>query len=177
MALGHPCSAQKCFGVTDQLHLFAQPDETVSCAAESPLTSDAARQALGRWPGLYLGTSSWTFPGWSELVYGGEYSKTVLADRGLRAYSDLGFFRTVSLDRTYYRPMSEQGYAHLASQVPDNFKFVVKAPRELLRPTTRGFDLAAFSREFLTPLAGGLGLRAHADRADYIQIVKRPPRS
>ena len=167
--LGHPCSAQKRSKVSDQLHLFSQPEQTVSCAADSPLTTESARLALGRWPGLYLGTSSWTFPGWSELVYGGEYSKTVLADRGLRAYSNLGFFRTVSLDRTYYRPMSEQGYLHLASQVPQGFKFVVKAPRELLRPTTRGFDLAAFSREFLTPLTGGLG-----DKLGVI-LIQFPP--
>lgn len=141
----------------DQLSLFQQPDEALKPEPDSPLAQPSVREILERFPGLYLGTSSWTFPGWEKLVYAGAYSKELLAKKGLKPYSELGFFRTVSLDRTYYRPMSEAEYTRLANQVSPEFKFIVKAPRELLKVSHGGFELSAFMSRFLTPLVNGLG--------------------
>lgn len=127
-------------------------------APEGPLRGPQVENLAGLFPGLYLGTSSWSFPGWEGLVYDRQYPETRLAQSGLSAYSAIPLFRTVSLDRTYYRSMTVEEFQKLRAQVPDTFRFVVKAPRDLLKPTRAGFDLATLSREFLTPLARGLGV-------------------
>ena len=54
---------------------------------------------------MHLGTSSWTFPGWKGLVWDGHYSDTQLSKHGLAAYAQHPLFRTVTLDRTFYRPL------------------------------------------------------------------------
>jgi uncharacterized protein YecE (DUF72 family) len=85
-------------------------------------------------PGLRLGTSSWTFPGWTGIVYEGVHSQKVLARQGLRAYGAHPLLRAVGLDRTFYRPMTAGELEALADQVPESFRFLVKAPRELTTP-------------------------------------------
>ena len=77
---------------------------------------------------LHLGTSSWHFPGWSGLVYDRPAAQAALSRQGLRAYAGHPLLRTVSLDRTFYRPASAGSLAALAQQVPAGFRFVVKAP-------------------------------------------------
>jgi uncharacterized protein YecE (DUF72 family) len=57
-------------------------------------------------PQLYLGTSSWTFPGWQGLVYDRAASASVLARYGLAAYARHPLLRTVGLDRTFYAPIA-----------------------------------------------------------------------
>ncbi len=78
-------------------------------------------------PGLRLGTSSWGFAGWEGLVWGGRYTDERLSREGLGAYAAHPLLRTVGLDRTHYRPMAAQALAALASQVPADFRFLVKA--------------------------------------------------
>lgn len=141
----------------EQLNLFGEEDTTVKAATESPLVSESVRELIRLFPNLYLGTSSWSFPGWKGLVYAEEYGESRLAQQGLAAYSQIDLFRTVSLDRTYYRPMLAEEYRVLSAQVPDQFRFVVKAPRDLLVLEPEGFDLARFNREFLIPTVQGLG--------------------
>lgn len=79
-------------------------------------------------PNIRLGTSSWSFPGWAGLVWDGEYSETVLSRYGLTAYSQHPLFRSVSIDRGFYRALNVAQYAEYASQVNQDFRFVVKAP-------------------------------------------------
>jgi uncharacterized protein YecE (DUF72 family) len=108
--------------------------------------------------GLYLGTSSWSFPGWEGLLFDGHYSEQRLADSGLAAYACCPMLRAVSLDKSYYRPPEEAEYRRLAAQVDDSFRFVVKAPRDLLVPhPTQGFNLEPLQRIFLRPASRGLG--------------------
>jgi uncharacterized protein YecE (DUF72 family) len=77
---------------------------------------------------LRLGTSSWNYPGWNGLVWNGEYAETSLSRYGLAAYGRHPLFRTVSIDRSFYRPLNVAQFAEYASQVSDDFRFVVKAP-------------------------------------------------
>lgn len=77
---------------------------------------------------LRLGTSSWNYPGWDGLVWNGEYAETNLSRYGLSAYSQHPLFRTVSIDRSFYRPLNVAQFAEYASQVGQDFRFVVKAP-------------------------------------------------
>jgi uncharacterized protein YecE (DUF72 family) len=79
-------------------------------------------------PSLRLGTSSWSYPGWIGSVWAQEYSPQKLSKQGLRAYAQHPLLRTVSLDRAFYQPLSADQYAAYAAQVPEDFRFVVKAP-------------------------------------------------
>lgn len=89
-------------------------------------------------PGLRMGTSSWSFAGWEGLVYEGRHGPGGLAGEGLAAYGSHPLFRTVGVDRSYYRPLSRDVLVELASQVPQDFRFVVKAPVQVTGPRLQG---------------------------------------
>eukprot|EP01037_Dinobryon_pediforme_P012504 gene12504-12592_t len=103
---------------------------------EDALTALAA--ALPRQ--LRLGTSSWTYPGWKGLVWEGEHSDTQLSKQGLAVYAQHPLMRTVSIDRSFYRPLTVSQYERYASQVPDDFRFVVKAPSVVTDALVRSED-------------------------------------
>jgi uncharacterized protein YecE (DUF72 family) len=121
---------------------------------------------------IRLGTSSWFFPGWRGLVYEGVHPQTALSKNGLQAYAQIPLLRTVSLDRTFYAPITTVEYARYAAQVPDHFSFVVKAPAlvcdAVMRDETgRGkipnphfLDPGIAAREFVVPCLEGLGAKA-----------------
>jgi uncharacterized protein YecE (DUF72 family) len=121
---------------------------------------------------IRVGTSSWFFPGWRGLVYEGVHPQTALSKKGLAAYAQIPMLTTVSLDRTFYAPLTTIEYARYASQVPEHFSFVVKAPAlvcdAVVRDETgRGkvpnphfLDPAIAAREFVVPCLEGLGAKA-----------------
>ena len=121
---------------------------------------------------IRLGTSSWFFPGWRGLVYEGVYPQVALSKQGLAAYGQIPLLRTVSLDRTFYAPISTVQYQRYAQQVPDHFSFVVKAPAivcdAVMRdeegrgkvPNPHFLDAAIAAREFVVPCLEGLGAKA-----------------
>jgi uncharacterized protein YecE (DUF72 family) len=113
--------------------LFPEPDPRVEPVDPGPGTAALAARLD---PRLHLGTSSWTFPGWKGLVYAGTPTQTDLVETGLRAYAQHPLFRTVGLDRAFYRPVPESIYTQLAAQTPPGFRFLVKAYAGLTRPET-----------------------------------------
>ena len=141
-----------------------------------PVAPDPSWQALGQAlpPRLYLGTSSWHFPGWRGLVWDGDYAENRLSRDGLAAYARHPLLRTVSLDRAFYRPLSASEYARCAAQVPPRFRFVVKAPSlvtdALVRaadgrgkaPNPAFLDPELALRQFVEPALQGLGERVGA---------------
>lgn len=64
-----------------------------------------------------FGTSSWSFPGWSGLLWKGHPTESDLAKNGLEAYAQHPLFRAVSLDRSYYGPLRDADLAEYASQL------------------------------------------------------------
>lgn len=121
---------------------------------------------------LYLGTSSWHFPGWQGRVWRGTHTPAQLSQQGLPAYAAHPLLNTVSLDRSFYRPLDAATYAALAAQVGPGFRFVVKAPACIsdallrepgsgrgLQPNPLFLDPAAALRLCAQPLAQGLGSR------------------
>lgn len=86
----------------------------------------ALRERLG--PRVHLGTSSWHFPGWQGLVWAHREAAPTLSAHGLTAYARHPLLRSVSVDRSFYRPVDASTFATMAAQVPDDFRFVVKAP-------------------------------------------------
>ncbi len=156
-----------------QLSLFADADGV----DPAPVGADVCRLAAALPARIRLGTSSWSFPGWTGLVYaagnGKPATEQMLARRGLSAYARHPLFRTVSLDRTFYAPLTTAEFAHYAAQVPDDFRFVVKAPAAITDPVVRKagsgeaardnptfLDAAAAASAFVRPAVAGLGPKA-----------------
>ena len=73
-------------------------------------------------------------------MWDGDYPDAQLSKQGLAAYAQHPLMRTVSLDRGFYRPLTEGQYARYAAQVPDDFRFVVKAPSHVTDALVRGED-------------------------------------
>ena len=76
---------------------------------------------------VYLGTSSWTFPGWQGVLYDRNASQSHLARYGLAAYAQHPLLRAVGIDRTYYAPIAAADFAVYAAAVAEEFRFLVKA--------------------------------------------------
>jgi uncharacterized protein YecE (DUF72 family) len=122
---------------------------------------------------LHLGTSSLSFPGWEGIVYAEQYKVAVLARHGLRAYAQHPLLNALNIDSTFYRPQTAEQLAHQAAEVPDNFRFVVKAYTGLTtapdtpRAQQRGIepvflDPLYAEQTVITPLVRGLGTKLGA---------------
>jgi len=164
----------------DQIGLFgsddAGPEERPGHGARGigPAKVEDGLHALGAsLPGeIHLGTSSWSFPGWAGIVYDKPASESALSKKGLAAYSHHPLLRTVSIDRGFYQPLTLSEYAAYARQVPDDFRFMVKAPSSItdeMRRDDRGagvdmnprfLDAQAAFDEFVKPAIAGLAEKA-----------------
>lgn len=75
---------------------------------------------------LRFGTSSWTYPGWTGLVYEKEYPKTGPSAAMLEEYARFPLFRTVGIDSTFYAPPSASMLESYARALPPGFPCVSK---------------------------------------------------
>ncbi|MDQ3189197.1 MAG: DUF72 domain-containing protein [Pseudomonadota bacterium] len=158
--------------------LFGDPIPTVqrSSAAVEAADLDESLTRLGRLlpRDVHLGTSSWHFPGWRDLVWRGDadYSESQLARHGLPAYAQHPLLRCAGIDRTFYQPLAVAEYERYAAQVPDDFRFLVKAPAMIADAAMRGkrgepiepnplfLDPSATIDHFVQPAITGLRHRA-----------------
>lgn len=115
-----------------------------------------------------LGTSSWAYPGWRGLVYGSRAPAAALASDGLAAYAAWPLHRTVGLDRAFYATPSAGEYRALASLVPADFRFVVKAEQRVTRP-----DMSADGSTLGSTTALRAGGIANPDFLDAGFLVER----
>ncbi|WP_353234637.1 DUF72 domain-containing protein [Diaphorobacter ruginosibacter] len=136
-----------------------------------PTQWDSGLHALGASlpANVRLGTSSWSYPGWTGLVWESSASEQTLSRKGLEIYARHPLFRTVSIDRSFYRPLTASDYARYAAQVPPGFRFMVKAPSLITDALVRSEDgrgrepNPAFLspelalQEFVAPALEGLG--------------------
>ena len=126
---------------------------------------------------MHLGSSSWTFPGWSGIVYPPRTSERALADHGLRLYARYPLFRAVGVDRTYYAPLPERDAARYAAELPAGFPCVFKAWSGVTtaRDARTGeristfLDPVAFEATVLRPLRGPM--RGHVGAV----VLEFPP--
>ena len=132
----------------------------------APLSAELAALAARTSSKLYLGTSSWYFPGWAGFVYDRAAPEAKVSREGLRAYSQHPLLRSVSIDRAFYQPLNIGDYARYAAQVGEDFRFTVKAYRGLTDPQMEGahnplFLDADYAREaILKPFLEGCGSKA-----------------
>jgi uncharacterized protein YecE (DUF72 family) len=113
--------------VGEQVNLFELGPSAVAAAQPNP-EHVALAQALPA--GIYLGAMSWTYPGWIGSVYGAAVPARQLAEGGLSAYAKHPLLRAVEIDRSYYGPLSAELFQTFAAQVPEDFRFLVKAHAE-----------------------------------------------
>ena len=104
--------------------------------------------------GTYVGTSGWGYPSWQPGFY----------PAGLDRSAFLSFYAerlsVVELNATKYRLPSEAQFRAWAEQVPDGFRFAVKAPDRIER------RLDAFEAR----------VRALGDRLGCVRVVVERPR-
>lgn len=86
--------------------------------------------------GVYLGTSSWKYPGWrgplytpERYTYRGKVSEARFERNCLAEYAEV--FRSVCVDAAYYSFPGERYLASLAQSVPDGFRFSFKVTDDI----------------------------------------------
>lgn len=149
------------FGPLDDESL-PKPEATVEACTPAEGIAELATRLPKQ---LRMGTSSWMFPGWRGLVYADNAPQKLLSRRGLGAYSKHPLLGSVGVDRTFYAPIAKQDFIDYALQVPDTFRFLVKAWGEITSPTVRGkrgknpryLNVDSAIDDVLTPAFEGLG--------------------
>jgi uncharacterized protein YecE (DUF72 family) len=81
--------------------------------------------------GVYIGTSSWKYPGWCGMLYDraryewrGKFAETRFKRDCLSEYGEV--FKTVCVDAAYYTFPSRQYLEGMVNQVPEDFLFGFK---------------------------------------------------
>lgn len=160
----------------------AEPVRAVVPAAE-------VLQVAQRLPeNVHFGTSSWSFPGWVGIVYAQLYGVSLLSRHGLAAYSRHPLLNAVNLDSAFYRVPTVEQLAAYAADVPDNFRFMVKAyagltampdsPMALKRRVEPVFlDPEFAARQVVKPLMEGLGAKLGAILFQFSPLGSRYTRA
>ena len=118
-----------------------------------PTRIAAQLERLASEHGLFIGTTSWKYPGWCGILYdedrylwGNHFSKARFNRNCLEEYARV--FKTVCVDATYYRIPGDEFLEDITSRVPGDFRFSFKVPDEI---TIKTFpDTASFGK---TPAA------------------------
>ena len=86
--------------------------------------------------GVFIGTSSWKYPGWRGQLYDsaryewrGKFAKTRFEKNCLAEYAEV--FKTVCVDAAYYSFPGVKYLEGLAAQVPPDFQFAFKVTDEI----------------------------------------------
>ncbi|HKY39112.1 MAG TPA: DUF72 domain-containing protein [Polyangiaceae bacterium] len=173
----------------EQQALFELPPRTVP-AAEANAEHDALATQLGA--ALRLGTMSWSFAGWRGIVYGKDAEPKLLAEVGLTAYGTHPLLRAVEIDRSFYEPLPVRYFEQVRQQVPNDFRFLVKAHEDCTQPqfprharygkkqgelNGRFLDASYAADAVIGPAAEGLGLKLGALLFQFPPQDAREPRA
>ena len=86
--------------------------------------------------GVFIGTSSWKYPGWRGMIYDesryitrGKFSESRFERDCLAEYAET--FKTVCVDGAYYRFPENRYLEGMVSQVPDDFLFAFKVTEHI----------------------------------------------
>ncbi len=134
-----------------------------SAERDGPRLQELAKQ------GVYLGTSSWKYPGWIGQVYKRDYSgprsivqKKRFETECLSEYAEI--FPTVCLDEGYWRFPDPKRLERYAEQVPEDFRFAIKVTNEVTERRNRqgitntGYlEPRLFTEHFFEPVKSALG--------------------
>jgi uncharacterized protein YecE (DUF72 family) len=165
--------------------LFELPERSI----EPVQPTEAQRALAGALPTtLHMGAMTWSYPGWHGVVYKRAHSDKELAALGLTAYAQQPLLRVAEFDRSYYEPLPAAVFEQFRTQVPDDFRFVVKAhedcsveryPQHARYGKKRGelneryLDPEYATRAVVEPLAG-LGDKLHSLLFQFSPMVPTP---
>lgn len=86
--------------------------------------------------GVFVGTSSWKYPGWRGMLYDearytyrGRFAETRFEKQCLAEYAEV--FKTVCVDAAYYKFPDHRYLDGMVSQVPPDFLFAFKVTDEI----------------------------------------------
>jgi len=83
-------------------------------------------------PGLYIGTSGWSYPK-GEGTWDGTFYPPKLADKDkLSFYAQ--YFNTVEINSSFYRPPNQYAARAWAGKVPEDFRFTAKLWQKFTHP-------------------------------------------
>ncbi len=121
--------------------------------------------------GVFIGTSSWKYRGWSGMLYEparyewrGKFAESRFNRNCLAEYAEV--FKTVCVDAAYYTFPSQRYLESMASQVPDDFLFGLKVTDSITiknfpnldrfgelagKPNEHFLDVGLFEESFLHP--------------------------
>lgn len=91
-----------------------------------PSADEIAQLAREVPPLVRFGTSSWTYPGWTGLIYEKSYPATGAGAQMLEEYARWPLFRTVGIDSFFYAPPSPKTLRSYAEVLPSGFECVSK---------------------------------------------------
>ena len=149
-----------------------------------PFPRDQLREAVARLAGegVYVGTSSWKYPGWLGLLYTperyrtrGKLSRAKFEKDCLAEYAEV--FKTVCLDGGLYQFPTAKMLDNIFSQVPQDFRLTLKVTEDITvkkfpslpryakragKTNEHFLDADLFAEKFLGPLT------PHRDRIGAI---------
>jgi len=156
------------------LSAFAKVDNGASSAHvcrvfnRAQIKTKAAELAAS---GVFIGTSSWKYPGWrgmlydeSRYVYRGKFAVSRFEKNCLAEYGEV--FKTVCVDAAYYKFPDTKYLTGLVSQVPADFQFAFKVTDSITlrrfanlprfgalagKPNEHFLDARLFANAFLKP--------------------------
>src|ERR1051325_9039987 len=101
-----------------------------------PVINLASRLKTLAAQGIYLGTSSWKYPGWLGQLYQsgnyqvrGKFSQRKFDQTCLSEYSHV--FPTVGGDFSFYQFPTDEAWRDLFAQVTPDFRFCLKVPEDV----------------------------------------------
>lgn len=104
-------------------------------------------------PGLFIGTSGWSYPEWKDSFYAGVPRRKWLAHYASR-------FNALEIDASFYHQFRRSTYEGWHAQTPEGFRFAVKAHRFLTHVKRLEFEdeSLALQREAAAGLGGKLAV-------------------
>jgi uncharacterized protein YecE (DUF72 family) len=132
---------------------------------------------------LYVGTSGFSYKEWKGPFYPDDLPEKQM----LRYYGER--FRTVEINNTFYRMPKAAMLEAWATEVPDTFRFVLKAPRQIthIKRLKESADSVAYLLEVAGALQQRLGpllfqlppfLKKDAPRLrEFLGLLPRPHRA
>jgi uncharacterized protein YecE (DUF72 family) len=135
--------------VSGQLPLFGHDVASPARATEiHPHVTDDDRAVGARVPSwIRFGTSSWSYPGWTGIVWKERHDAETLGRHGLRAYAQHPLLRTVGIDRSYYGPLRAEDVAAYVTQLEDAAALTPSlAPLRIVSKTWEEITTAVFPK-------------------------------
>ena len=77
-------------------------------------------------PDVHFGTSTWTYPGWTGLVYSKDYAAKGATAKMLAEYARFPLFSTVGIDSSFYGPPKPTTLTNWGKALPHGFRCVSK---------------------------------------------------